>query len=247
MLAVIPTAASLQAAGVRARFAGNIMMDGLASSGNRLGMREGELVIAVLPGSRDDAARALEEQIVRLHALAVLLESRGTTIHALVSAAPSADAAQLIQAISRQGIALETMGSTGGVIATGAAKGIRISLVRGAFGDLIAAADLVFGQAGTANEQAAGAGKPVIAAAIAGEQPGKMGWYRMRQQKLLGDALLVLPAEPSVFAAEVLRLLDDPARIARMAAVGRERMGLPGGAAAVAQAALSAAENNCVS
>ena len=43
-------------------------------------------------------------------------------------------------------------------------------------------------------------------------------------------------------AAEVQRLIDDPARVAHMAAVGRERMGPPGGAAAVAKAALAIAE-----
>jgi len=63
----------------------------------------------------------------------------------------------------------------------------------------------------------------------------------MRQKRLLGDALLVLPPQPQVFAAEVLRLIDDPQRIQHMADTGRLRMGSPGGASAVAQKALSLA------
>lgn len=238
------TASNLQAAGVPARFAGNIMMDGLASAGTDLGLVEGELVVGVLPGSRADAPVALEEQIARLRALSVLLRARGKRVHALVSIAPSADEEELARAVERQGVVLSPAGFAPEVVATGADNGLRVSLVRGAFGDLIMSADIVFGQAGTANEQAAGSGKPVIAAATAGELPGKMRWYRMRQYKLLGDALLVLPPEPAAFAHEVVCLLDDPSRMAHMADVGRQRMGCGGGAAAVAQAALATADKN---
>jgi uncharacterized protein (TIGR03492 family) len=236
------TTVNLDAAGVRARFVGNIMMDGLTRSGVDLGLAQGEFVIAVLPGSRSDARSSLEEQIQRVRAVASLLRPRAKRVHALVSLAPSADELDLRRAVERQGIPLTMTGAQTGAIAAGADENMRLSLVRGAFGDLVASADIVFGQAGTGNEQAAGCGKPVVAAAAPGEGPSKMGWYRMRQKKLLGDALLVLPGEPDRFAAEVVRLIEDPARMAHMAAVGRERMGAPGGAAAVAKAALAVAE-----
>ena len=236
------TAANLKAAGVNAEFAGNIMMDGLTRTGAHLGVVPGALVVAVLPGSRSDAAGALAEQIERLRAFSRLAKRDGRVVQALVSVAPSADEQELCRAAERHGVPLAMSGSANGVIASGADDDMRMSLVRDAFGDLIASADIVFGQAGTANEQAAGSGKPVLAAAAAGEDPNKMGWYRMRQKRLLGDALLVLPGEPNIFAAEVQRLIDDPARVAHMAAVGRERMGPPGGAAAVAKAALAIAE-----
>jgi len=235
------TAAKLKAAGVNATFAGNIMMDGLNSTGAHLGVAPGALVVAVLPGSRSDAGSALGEQMQRLRAFSRLAKREGHTVQALVSIAPSADEHELCQAVEHHGVQLVTSGSTSGVIASGADDDLQLSLVRGAFGDLIGCADIVFGQAGTGNEQAAGSGKPVLAAAVAGEDPNKMGWYRMRQKKLLGDALLVLPGEPDVFAAEALRLINDPARMAHMAAVGRDRMGPPGGAAAVAKAALAIA------
>jgi hypothetical protein len=58
----------------------------------------------------------------------------------------------------------------------------------------------------------------------------------MRQNRLLGDAVKVVPAEPAAAAEAVTSLLADGAERARMGAIGRERMGGPGGAAAIAAA-----------
>ncbi len=234
-----PTAASLRAAGVRAQYAGNIMMDGVALTGQNLGRRHDAIVFAVLPGSRADAPASAAAQIERLRRIASLLGGRGRTVQAFFSIAPSVDASALQDAIKAAGFELSEISNGDGVVAQGMQANLEIALVRGAFGDMLAAADIVLGQAGTANEQAAGLGKPVIAAAQAGEAPDRMLWYRMRQKRLLGEALLVLPAAPSDFAAEVVRLIDDPSRMRHMAQVGRERMGDPGGAAAVAALALS--------
>ncbi len=61
-------------------------------------------------------------------------------------------------------------------------------------------------------------------------------WYRKRQSGLLGEAILIVPGEPDAAAAEIGALLADAQRRARMGAAGRERMGDPGGARAIAQA-----------
>jgi hypothetical protein len=68
------------------------------------------------------------------------------------------------------------------------------------------------------------------------ERDRKTTWYRMRQHGLLGDALAVLPGEPAQAAAELRALLDNASRRAAMGAQGRERMGVPGGALAIARA-----------
>jgi uncharacterized protein (TIGR03492 family) len=235
------TAASLRAAGVRATYAGNIMMDGLELSGIDLHLQQGALVIAVLPGSRAGAPAAAAAQLDRLRVLAELLAARDRVVQALVSVAPSVDAQDVRQAIESHGFGLSGEGSGPGVIVSGRQANLDVGLVRGAFGDLLAAADLVLGQAGTANEQAAGLGKPVIAAAQPGEAPDNMQWYRMRQKRLLGDALLVLPGEPHAFATELVRLIDDAPRMRAMSDVGRKRMGGSGGAQAVATNALAIA------
>ena len=236
-----PTAASLRAAGVRARYAGNIMMDGLERSSVDLGLHAGELVLAVLPGSRSNAAGAVGDHVDRLAAIARLLQSDGLVVHALVSLAPSVALDDVSSAIADHGISCARARPGPGVVAQGSRGNLRISVVQGAFGDIVAAADLVLGQAGTANEQAAGAGKPVVAATQPGETPTAVGWYRMRQKKLLGDALFVVPGDPEIFAREVVTLARHPARMAQMAATGRARMGTRGGADAVAACALELA------
>ena len=238
------TARSLEAAGVRARYAGNVMMDGLRKTGLDLGIRDGALVIAALPGSRADAPQAAADMTRRLDSIAQLMSTRGRAVQAFFSIAPSVDAALVASAIRGAGIALTEPTAGEGVIARGLRRDLDVALVRGAFGDLLASAEIVLGQAGTANEQAAGYGRPVVAAAEPGEAPDKMHWYRMRQKRLLEDALLVLPAEPTSFARDVVRLIDDPQRMRHMAEVGRARMGSPGAAEQVAAQALAIAQGN---
>jgi len=231
------TAAALRRAGVNALYAGNVMMDGLRRSGADLGALPGALHVGVLPGSRTDTARNAGLMAQRLLVLADLLAARGRVLQAFFSTAPSVQTSELSAALEHAGIPL-TANNAGAVSASGSQGNLHVAIVRDSFADLIDASELVFGQAGTGNEQAAGSGRPVLAAAEAGEEPERMHWYRMRQKRLLGDALLVLPAEPAEFAQGALRLLDDPERLAKMSESGRQRMGGPGGAAAVADAAL---------
>jgi uncharacterized protein (TIGR03492 family) len=104
---------------------------------------------------------------------------------------------------------------------------------RGALGSILARTVLVLGQAGTANEAAAAAGVPVVAFERDGDRKDR--WYRQRQRGLLGEALAVFPAELPRAVAEVGAILDDPPRRDRMGAIGRARMGPPGGARRIAQ------------
>lgn len=60
-------------------------------------------------------------------------------------------------------------------------------------------------------------------------------WYRKRQTKLLGDALLMLPSDAASASAQLAAIVDDDAERARRGAVGRERMGPPGGARRIAE------------
>lgn len=115
--------------------------------------------------------------------------------------------------------------------------GVEARAWMGNLGALFAGATLAIGQAGTANEAAAAAGIPVVALA---DSARKEDWYRMRQRKLLDGALAIVPSVPRLAAREILALIDDPARRAEMSSTGRERMGDPGGAAAIARAILRA-------
>jgi hypothetical protein len=60
----------------------------------------------------------------------------------------------------------------------------------------------------------------------------------MRQRRLLGDALAIVPPDPQRAAAAIAALLADDALLERMRAAGPARMGGRGGAEAIAKAVL---------
>jgi uncharacterized protein (TIGR03492 family) len=232
------TAAALARRGVRASYAGNLMMDGIGNDTPPPLTAEAR-VVGVLPGSRGDAP---ENATIALRRLAIVARTLAPTrLQALVSVAPSVSAKAMLAASAQAGAPLLETGNTSGVIARADADGLEVMLIAGAFGDLLRASEIVLGQAGTGNEQAAGLGKPVVASSSGRGDGGPSGWYRMRQQRLLGDALLVLPDDDRAFADGVVELLRDPQRMEAMAAAGRDALGGPGGSATVAQAVIALA------
>ena len=235
------TAAALAARGVDARFAGNVMMDDVAPTGAPLPLDASALRVAVLPGSRDDAPSNAAVAVRRLAAIAA---AAPRPVQALFALAPAVDAEAVTDAVRHEGMPLERASARAGAIARGRRGPLEVVMVRQAFGDVLGAAEIVLGQAGTGNEQAAGMGKPVIAAAEPGRTPDRVGWYRMRQKRLLGDALLVLPDDDDAFARGVLALVADPARMSAMGDAGRERMGGAGAAATIARTVLDVARRD---
>ena len=106
-------------------------------------------------------------------------------------------------------------------------------LVRNAFADLVHAASLAVGMAGTANEQAVGCGLPLIVVPGAGNQG--VAYVRMKR-RWYGPAALHLSRDAKAVAAALEALHDDTAMQASMRAAGRARMGVPGASDAIAQA-----------
>jgi uncharacterized protein (TIGR03492 family) len=211
------TAVRLRSQGVRAEAPGNVIAD---LAGAREGAPSGRW-IGVLPGSREDAyddglrlarvIRALGKRRAGMAALFALIDDGW--IPAASEEAHSSFAFDLRD------------GDT------------RLAGWSGDLAPLLEASVVTLGQAGTANEQAAAFGVPVVALdRTAGGGRGGADWYRMRQRRLLGEALLLVPAQPQDAAAS----LDDPERLRAMSAAGRARMGAPGGAEAIARAILSA-------
>ena len=144
---------------------------------------------------------------------------------AAVAVAPGMDLERLVP----EGFRLRRTGATRGVVGW---LNDEVALVQGALGDLLSHSWLALGQAGTAHEQAAGAGVPVVT--LHPDPQGNLGWYRGRQKGLLGDSLLVVSEDEEEATRALARLALDRAERERRAAVGRERMGQPGGAARMA-------------
>jgi tetraacyldisaccharide 4'-kinase len=200
------TAADLRAHHVPAEAPGNVIVDLLATDA-RVDWRDGYR-LALLPGSRE---RAYADAL-RLGDVVVTLRERVGSLDAVLSIAPNLNAERFAAALEQGGLRPWT----------------------GPIGALLHDATIAIGQSGTANEAAAAEGLPVVALEL--DDAPRDAWYRKRQAGLLGEALAVVPGDPQRAATAIAALLADDARRAQMAAVGRERMGGPGGARAIAAA-----------
>jgi len=231
------TAVRLRAQNVAASAPGNTIVDLLDGAPAAPSELAGNDWIGILPGSRDTAYA----DAVRL---ARVLRALGTVLpgaRGLLSIAPGLDAAQVARALAEDGWRVATSDVTGGVAFRAEAGDARLIAWRGPLGTLLRASRLVLGQAGTANEQAAALGLPVVALDVDERASGARrnageGWYRMRQRRLLGDALALVPPAPEAAAAAIAELCADGARLERMRLAGPRRMGAPGGSRAIAAA-----------
>ncbi|WP_243398125.1 lipid-A-disaccharide synthase-related protein [Deinococcus koreensis] len=202
--------------GVPARFAGSFAMDVLPAPERELDVPEGPPLLALLPGSRDDHRQSLP---LMLRAAAQLPE-----MHALV-AWPHAFADVTLP----PGWTLDLQGGDhqGGNSAVACGEGTRVTLLRGAFGAIARRADIAVGTSGTANEQLAGLGVPVVAFPTDG--PQYTAGFARRQGRLLGAALSVVEADPEAVAAGARAFLHSGRLRARAAHAGLGRIG-PAGA-----------------
>jgi uncharacterized protein (TIGR03492 family) len=211
-----PTAAWLRARGVaQARFLGNPMMDGLAGSPLPA---DGPVAatVALLPGSRAYAPRALHAMAAGLAALADDGEATAAWVAWTGGAVPPPP--------------------PGWAPLAGPFDGwrrgdVRVRFVSGRFADVLASADAVLGTSGTAQEQAAGLGLPVVSFPV---EPAYGAAFLANQRRLLGAALEVVAPTPRTVAAGLRRALHDAAFRADAAREGPARLGPPGGTAAIA-------------
>jgi uncharacterized protein (TIGR03492 family) len=127
---------------------------------------------------------------------------------------------------------------------------LQLELAWGQFAALLPQAHLVLCMAGTAAEQAVGLGKPVLQ--LPGRGPQFTAGFAEAQRRLLGPGVLWAAGprdrSPSLDACATLArsLLDEladpaagPARRQQLAAIGLERIGRPGGSAAMAAAIMA--------
>ncbi|GAB4345200.1 MAG: lipid-A-disaccharide synthase-related protein [Leptolyngbyaceae cyanobacterium] len=107
-----------------------------------------------------------------------------------------------------------------------------LGLSQHAYGDCLHRGDCAIAMAGTATEQFVGLGKPAIT--LPGKGPQFTPTFAEAQTRLLGESVCLV-ADPADVAATLHRLLTDAAALERIAANGRDRMGMPGAAGRIAQ------------
>lgn len=211
-------ARTLAAAGIDARAAGNVMMDTIPSGDyDAASRRTRARAITLLPGSRDATAANFALQA---EALAALPETQRPDVFLALADGIEAD-------VLARAAGLEFRPPTGKEQAdrgTLSGHGLTAHLSRGALGKLLAASDLVLSQAGTATIQSLGSGRPVITFTRPTDRMKRF----LEENRLFGEARLLVAADAAELAKLVGSLLADPGELARLGAIGRERIGGPG-------------------
>ncbi|URA10389.1 lipid-A-disaccharide synthase-related protein [Thermospira aquatica] len=216
------TASCLQKKGIAALFLGNPIMDELEPT-SVLDLSSEKPVLALLPGSREEAYENF------LMMLPVVEGVYRTSPCHVVTALPTTLTDEKIALLaSLQGWEYQR-GDSFPLLRKGECT---ILLTRGVFAEVLHRATVVLGLAGTANEQAAGLGKPVVA--FKGSGPQTTARRFREQHRLLGDALTFCPDYPEGVVKEIVFLFNHEEERLRRGAIGKEHMGEAGGARSIA-------------
>lgn len=212
-------AAALRESGVDARSAGNLMMDTIPHGDyDAAARRQHALAVTLLPGSRALTAESFAIQIAGLRLLPaelrpdIFLAVAGNVQVKELGAAAGLSRAPMLSAEP----------DDLGVLTDGT---LSVHMARGrAMGNLLAASDIVLSQAGTATVQALGLGRPVITFVNPRDRRSRFE----DEQKLFGEARIVVDAEAGNVATALRELLASTEERQRLGAIGRQRIGGPG-------------------
>ncbi|RIH82797.1 hypothetical protein Mlute_02386 [Meiothermus luteus] len=202
----------------KARFVGGMAMDTLGPPERELeGVLDGRRVLVLLPGTRADVRFSLP---LMLQAAALLPE-----LQPLV-----AWAGDFSQVPLAEGWSLHLMDDQTAVAQRDSQQ---VWLLRNAFSAILHVGYVAVGTAGTANEQAAGMGLPVVAFPT----PGPQYIYpnALRQSRLLGKALRLVEAHPEKVAEAVRVFLNDEKARQEAQQEGLERNGPKGALPTIAR------------
>ncbi len=216
-----PTVAYLQELGiVGAKALGNPMLDALtAKDGDIAQALPKQPKIALLPGTRRYAVDSLT---LMLAALSHWPEATGLVAWA---------GGELVTSNFPGWQQQPPEAAIAGLKAIFRRQDQTVYLFERRFAEVLHSSDLALGTAGTANEQAAALGLPVVAFAV---PPLYTTAFLQNQKQLLAEAVTIARAEPLAIATALRQLWTDKARYAEAALAGKERMGPSGGAAAIA-------------
>jgi uncharacterized protein (TIGR03492 family) len=178
--------------------------------------------LLLLPGSRRDAAFSLP---LMLEACRRLGDAGLTPVVAWSGARP--------EEIPLPGWECTATGASAGVThRLRHGDGTLVHLAQGSFAGALAGARLALSTSGTAAEQAAGRGVPLVGFPTPG--PQYTAAFAAGQKRALGAALTLAEPTPGAVAAAGERILGDADYLGRARRAGQEAMGEPGAAERIA-------------
>lgn len=241
------TAEALQHAGVPARFVGNAMMDSFTVKGVDFGIQPRRKVIGILPGSRAEAYQNMQMILKVVEELITRETQPYEYVTALAEQLSLEEMGLVASSLGWQSEYAATVEGTQDVLPPGVVALLKgpvdtvVKLTKGHFGDVLHKSDIFIGLAGTANEQAVGMGKPLVA--FPGEGPQFNRKFLAAQKKLLGDSIAVVESDPVRIAEELMTIMHNSPRYEMMGQIGRERMGPTGGIGRMSELILRQLEN----
>ncbi len=224
------TANNLQQYGINAKYIGNMMMDCFQVKDVDFFLEDKSRVVGLLPGSRDEAydnflffLKIIEkvEKICEINVEYITAMARNLSLKKLKDKIEKTNwqVQNLSQKEKNSGIKM--------IINYPSGKS-KIKIIYHHFGDVLDKAEVFIGQAGTANEQAVGMGKPVIIFPGTGSQFTKK--FAGAQKSLLGDSVkFVKRRKPDKIAQNLIKILKNKEVYQKMSQTGKKRMGNSGG------------------
>jgi uncharacterized protein (TIGR03492 family) len=202
---------------------GNIMMDQVVKAEVDLSIiRDHRPLLVLLPGSRDDYLFSLPRMLgaaERLNDFQTFAAFSGDLTRVSLPVGWSwTEPSEQERSCSAEKIAVK--------------GGVRVVMLRRAFAACLHEASVVLGTAGTANEQAAGLGVPVVSFPTPGPQFTEL--FARAQKRLLGDAVLLEQAEPTLLAKAVRWAHEHQSFRDAVTKAGLERIGKSGAAKKIA-------------
>jgi uncharacterized protein (TIGR03492 family) len=193
------TTKSLVSSGLKAKFFGNPMMDGINASENKFNFKITDKVIGLLPGSRNEAYKNLN-YILRL---IPEIKIENTNICYLFAKAASLSIETIAGSILNSDWKLNNKKN---IIENIKTK--QTVLITEDFNSVINSCHLFIGLSGTANEQAIYSGKKVIC--FEGFGPQSTSQRFREQKKLMGDRLIfIAPRKPKEIIKTIGKELQD--------------------------------------
>jgi uncharacterized protein (TIGR03492 family) len=203
---------------------GNVMMDQVVQAEVDLSaIRDERPLLVLLPGSRDDY----------LFSFPKMLETVRHLPEFQTFAAFSGNLDRLVLPIGWSWETPSELEHTLSAERVAVKESVRVVVLRNAFVACLQEAKVALGTAGTANEQAAGLGIPVVSFPTYGPQFTES--FAKAQKRLLGDAVRLEVAEPSHLVIAIRQALEDEQLRTKAAQAGRERIGQPGAAEKIAR------------
>lgn len=198
---------------------GNPMMDCFTIHDNKI-FPENKTIIAILPGSKKEAYENLR---VIFGIIKKLSKKLSNPIYA-IALSPNLNLEKILNSYNLVKKDEKIINDNKAEITFFSNKNISgdIAISNSLFGNIIDEADVIIGTSGTANEQAAGMGKPIFS--FWGKGPQITKKFLEAQKRLLGQSLYVFEPKADIISKKIIEVLHNKSLLRKIEDNGKNRM-----------------------